>query len=150
VVATVATTEEENVMKKTVRNFVMLVAVALAVTGLALAHDPLYRVTANIPFDFYAGDEHFPSGEYQFVVNEDNSVILADTTSRRTSVVLATPGDAVGNGNGGPALYFDEVGNTHVLVNLRTYNAGLNFPQQNLQMVSAKRGKSVAIVASLR
>ena len=53
-------TEKENVMKKTVRNFAVLAVFAMALTGLSLAQNPTYRVTANIPFDFNVGNQHLP------------------------------------------------------------------------------------------
>jgi len=49
-------------MTKSVRSFVVLVVFAMALAGLSLAQDETYRVRANIPFDFYAGDQLLPAG----------------------------------------------------------------------------------------
>ena len=136
-------------MNNTVRNVVMLVVVALALTGLSLAQDVTDRVTANIPFSFDAGSQHLPAGIYQFAVNEqDHTVTLANTATGRSSWMpsLAFDGGLPGN----PEVDFDVIGGTHVLANLRTYNAGVHFLEQKAEVAAVERGESVAILASLR
>jgi len=142
-------TKEEHVMKKTVRNFVVLAVFAMALTGLSLAQDDTYRVTANVPFDFYAGHQQLPSGMYQFEVNYGNhSVMLRNKTTGRSYALLARPGD--GESVGEAVVEFDLVGDTHILADLKTASTGVNFPEQKATLASAKRRGSVAIVASLR
>ena len=50
---------------------------------------------------------------------------------------------------GKPAIQFDVIAGTHVLTNLTTFNAGVKFPEQNVEVASRERGKPVATVASL-
>ena len=136
-------------MKNTVRNFVVLVVVAMAMTGLSLAQDSTYRVNANVPFEFYAGDQRLPAGMYQFEVSyEDKLVRLRNKTTGRSCNLLARAGnvDSVGEA----VVDFDVVGDTHILADLKTASTGVNFPEQKAMLASATRRGSVAIVASLR
>ena len=104
-------------MKNHVRNFVVLVVFAMALTGLSLAQEDTYRVNANVPFDFLAGDQQLPAGTYQFEVNYGNhSVMLRNKTSGRSYALLARPAD--GEGVGQAVVEFDVIGGTHLLADL--------------------------------
>jgi len=70
-----ATKKEEIVMTKTIRNFVMLMAVALTLTGLSLAQSVTDRVVANIPFSFWVGDQQYSAGTYEFALNDQNHTV---------------------------------------------------------------------------
>lgn len=141
--------KKEHVMKKTVRNFVVLAVFAMAVSGLSLAQDSTFRVNANVPFDFYAGDLQLPAGMYQFVVDyEDHSVLLRNKATGLSYVLLARPGD--GDRSSEAVVEFDVIGDSHRLADLKTASVGVNFPQQKSMLASATRRGSVAIVASLR
>ncbi len=136
-------------MKNTVRNFVVLVVFAMALTGLSMAQDDTYRVNANIPFNFYAGEQQLPAGMYQFEVNYgDHSVTLRNKTTGRSFALLARPGD--GEDAGEAVVEFDVVGDTHMLADLKTSSAGVNFPEEKAMLASATRRGSIAIAASLR
>ncbi len=144
-------------MERTVRNFVMLVVVTLAITAVSMAQRLTDRVTANVPFSFYAGDQQLPAGVYRFAFNEqDNTVRLTNTATGRKDVILALPGDSgrygnfVDEGFPSPTVDFDVIGGNHVLADLRTDTAGVKFAEQKTQIAAAQRGRSVATVASLR
>jgi hypothetical protein len=140
---------EENVMQKTVRNFVALVLFAMAITGLSAAQDSTYRVIANVPFDFYAGSQQLPAGVYQFEVNyETHAVMLRDKATGHSYALLAHPAD--GERDGEAVVDFDVIGDTHMLADLKTASAGVTFSEKKALVASAKRTGSVAIVASLR
>jgi hypothetical protein len=142
-------TKKEHVMQKTVRNFVVLVVFAMALTGLSLAQNPNYRLVANIPFDFNVGNQHLPAGPYLFVVDYDSPVVtVRNTTTGQAEILLTIKGESEGTGN--PLVVFDVIGGTHLLADLKTANRGVNFPESKAQVALAKRGRSVAIVASLR
>ena len=114
-------------MQTTVRNFVVLVVFAMALTGLSLAQDSTYRVTANVPFDFYAGDQQLPAGMYQFEVNyEDHSVMLRNKTTGHSYALLARPGD--GENAGEAVVEFDVIGGAHMLADLKTASTGVELP----------------------
>ncbi len=136
-------------MQKTVRNFVALVVFVMAITGLSVAQDSTYRVIANVPFDFYAGDQQLPAGMYQFEVNyETHAVVLRDKATGRSYALLARPAD--GERDGEAVVDFDVIGDRHMLADLKTASAGVTFPEQKGMVASGKRRGSVAIVASLR
>lgn len=136
-------------MKTTVRKFVVLVVFAMALTALSVAQEATYRVTATVPFDFYAGGQQLPAGTYQFEVNYDNhSVTLRNKASGRGYALLARPED--GEGVGEAVVEFDVIGNTHLLADLKTASAGVNFPERKAMTASAQAMGSVAIVATLR
>ena len=140
---------KEFVMNKTVRSFVVLVVFAIALTGLALAQDDTYRVTANIPFDFYVGDQQLPAGTYQFNVSyAAHTVTLRNHDNGRSYMLTARPGD--GGGSSEAVVDFDVVGGTHLLADLKTASTGVNFPESKTLLASAQRGGSVEIVAALR
>lgn len=136
-------------MKKIVRNFVVLVVFAMAMTGLSLAQESTYRVNANVPFDFYAGDQQLPAGMYQFEVNYDtHSVMLRNKTTGLSYVLLARPGESEDFSDA--VVEFDVVGGTHMLADLKTASAGVNFPEQKALLASSKSRGSIGIAASIR
>jgi hypothetical protein len=140
---------EENVMQKTVRNFVALEVFVMAITGLSVAQDSTYRVIANVPFDFYAGDQQLPAGMYQFEVNyETHGVMLRDKATGRSYALLARPAD--GERDGEAVVDFDVIGGTHMLADLKTASAGVTFPEQKALVASGQNRGTVAIVATLR
>jgi hypothetical protein len=140
---------KESVMSKTIRSFVVLVVFAMALTGLSLAQDDTYRLTANIPFDFYAGDQQLPAGTYLFNVSYGAHIVtLRNHDSGRSYTVLARASDGEGSGNA--MLEFDVVGGAHLLADLKTASTGVNFSESKTLLASAKRGGTVAIVAALR
>ena len=142
-------TKKEHVMQTTVRNFVVLVVFAMALTGLSLAQSPGYRVTANIPFDFNVGNHHLPAGTYLFEVGYGSpAVTLRNTSTGFAEMILAGAGDSEAAGS--PVLVFDVIGENHLLADLKTVDAGVKFPEQKTLRASAKNRGTVAIVAALR
>lgn len=144
-------------MKKTIRSFVVLVAVALTLTGLSLAQSLTDRVVANVPFNFYAGDQQYQAGTYEFVLNDQNHIVtLTNTANNRSKLILALPGESLGYGNqarqgfGRPELQFDSIGGSYVLASLTTKVAGAKFPEENVRLGSTQRGEPVTVAASGR
>ena len=144
-------------MKKTICNFAMLVAVALALTGLSVAQSLTDRVVANIPFSFYAADQQYQAGTYEFVLNDqDHTVTLINTATNRSKMILALPGESLGYGNqarqgfGNPGLQFDSIGGSYVLASLTTDVGGAKFPEENVRLGSTQRGEPITVAASGR
>jgi hypothetical protein len=143
------TQEEENVMKNTARNLVVLAVIAMALTGLSLAQDLTYQMKANIPFDFIVDGHQLPAGSYEFEVGYGNHVVmLRNLATGRGYDFLAIPGD--GDGTRGAVVEFDVYGSNHVLANLKTSSAGVAFHEQKSELASAWKATTVDIVASLR
>ena len=136
-------------MTKSVRSFVVLVVFAMALAGLSLAQDETYRVRANIPFDFYAGDQLLPAGVYLIEVSYGTHVAeLRNHDTGRSYSLVAVPADGEASGN--PVLEFNVAGDRHVLADLKTASTGVNFSESKRAMATAQVTGSVAIVAALR
>jgi hypothetical protein len=56
-------------MKIHPRHVLLLALLAISLTGISFAQQFAYRVAANVPYDFYAGDQLFSAGNYIFAVN---------------------------------------------------------------------------------
>jgi hypothetical protein len=135
-------------MNKIARNLVVLVAFAMTLTGLALAQDSSYHVIADIPFDFFVGQQSLPAGSYSFAVNYGNhSVTLRNHATGRTYELLARPSD--GDRLTQAVVEFDVIAGKHLLADLKTTSSGVDFPEQKVTVATGHRG-SVAILATLR
>ena len=142
-------------MKRISRNLAVLAVFAMALTGLALAQQFSYRVAANIPNDFYVGDQLMSAGNYIFAVNYgDNAVTITNQANGHSSVVLASPiqfaSPGYDNRNKGTVVELNSVGGKYVLADLETRTNGVEFPQAHANRAMAKNEGTVTIVASLR
>ena len=136
-------------MTKSVRSFVVLVVFAMALTGLSVAQNETYHVRANIPFDFYAGNQLLPAGVYLIDVSYGTHVTeLRNHDTGRTYSLVAVPADGEGSGNS--VVEFEVAGNRHVLADLKTASTGVNFSESKRVLATAQVTGSVAIVAALR
>jgi hypothetical protein len=136
-------------MKYRVRNFVVLSVFAMALTGLSLAQTNSYRLAANIPFDFYAGDQQLPAGAYLFNVGYEAHVVsLRNQDTGRTYMVLAVPAD--GEASGEVVVEFEVIGDSHALASLKTASTGVAFAESKRVRMSAQSRGSVAITAAVR
>ena len=136
-------------MKKTVCSFAVLAVFAMVLTGLSPAQDDTYRVAANIPFDFYAGDIQIPAGNYLFNVSYGNhSVTLRNHDTGQTYIFLAEPAD--GDQRVAAVLDFDVIADHYLLADVKTADSGVAFRESKPAMASAQHRGSVAIVAALR
>jgi hypothetical protein len=82
-------------MKKSLGKLVALVLFAVALTGMAVAQDDAYVFLANIPFNFYAGGQLLPAGEYKIWVNlEDRVVTVGQKATGSRHMLLGLPDDS--------------------------------------------------------
>jgi len=142
-------------MKTHVRYVTMLAIFALTLTGLSVAQQFRYRVAANIPYDFYAGDQLMSAGNYIFAVNYgDNAVTITNQANGHSSVVLASPvqfaSPGYDNRDKGTVVELTSVGGKYVLADLETRTNGVTFAQAHANRTTAKNEGTVTIVASLR
>jgi hypothetical protein len=151
------TTEEEIIMMKRIAcSLVVLVAFSMALTGFALAQQFDYRVEANLPVDFYAGDQHLPAGTYLFAVNYgDHAVTMRNQATGRTAVVLASPvvnaSPGYDNRNKSAQVELRSVGGRYVLAEVQGRSSGVEFPvQRTSTLASAESERTITVVASLR
>lgn len=142
-------------MKRIARNLVVLAVFAMALTGLSMAQQFAYRVTANIPYDFHVGDQQLSAGNYTFAVNYgDHAVTITNQANGHSSVVLASPvvyaSPGYDNRDKATVVELKSVGGQYVLADLKTRSAGVDFSAANSSRSLAKNEGTVTIVASLR
>lgn len=142
-------------MKRIARNLIVLAVFAMVLTGLSMAQQFTYRVTASIPYDFYVGDQLMSAGNYIFAVNYgDRAVTITNQANGHSSLVLASPIEFASSGydnrNKGTVVELNSVGGKYVLADLETRTNGVSFPQGQGNRTMAKNERTVTIVASLR
>jgi len=142
-------------MKRIARNLIVLAVFAMVLTGLSMAQQFTYRVTASIPYDFYVGDQLMSAGNYIFAVNYgDRAVTITNQANGHSSLVLASPIEFASSGydnrNKGTVVELNTVGGKYVLADLETRTNGVSFPQGRGNRTMAKNEGTVTIVASLR
>jgi hypothetical protein len=142
-------------MKIHIRHVLMLAALALSLTGMSFAQQFVYRVAANVPYDFYVGDQLFSAGNYFFSVNYgDRAVTITNQANGHSSVVQAFPIEYASPGydrrDNGTVVELASVGNRYVLSDVQTRTNGVSFPMGSNARTRAKNEGVVTLVASLR
>ena len=136
-------------MKRIARNLMVLSVLAVALTGLAVGQQAVYRVVADIPFDFYAGSQHCDAGTYQFAVDYgDHAVTLQNQKTGHRFVLMAMPGD--GTKNAEAEVEFNLVGGGYALTDIATRSTGVHFYERETRLSSARPEGPVTIAAMLR
>ena len=113
-------------MKIHIRHVLMLAALALSLTGMSFAQQFAYRVSANVPYDFYVGDQLFSAGNYFFAVNYgDRAVTITNQANGHSSVVQASPIEYASPGydrrDKGTVVELASVGDRYVLFDVQTH-----------------------------
>lgn len=135
-------------MRKNIRRFVALSCFAIALSGAALAQDlPKAVVRANIPFDFYAGNQKLPAGEYTLKVGVDRRITLRNQESGMTCFLLSMPADEAAGSKA--SLIFDEVAGAYLLYSLEDSNVSVNFYESKTLLARAN-DRSTVMVALAR
>jgi hypothetical protein len=142
-------------MRTHIRHLVLLAVFAISLTELAVAQQFAYRVAANIPYDFYIGDQQYLAGNYLFAVNYgDHAVTITNQTSGHSSVVFASPLEPASPGydSRDKATFVElvPVGDRYLLSDVQTRTNGVSFPKGSLPRTAATNEGIVTIVASLR
>jgi hypothetical protein len=134
-------------MKRNARNLVGWAVLMIALTGLSLAQDSAYHVSASIPFNFAVEGQQLPAGTYYLDVNYQTHVVsLRNKETGRSWAVVARPDD--GNHFTQAVLDFVTINGGRVLADLKTPSAGVSFSQAK-SLVASQRGTPV-VVAMLR
>ena len=106
-------------MKNPIRSLLLVLSLLAVALGIAQAQNPDY-LKVNIPFDFVAGNNHLPAGEYQLRrVNESNPSLLRMTNAKGDFAYLSimhTEGLATSD----TRFVFLNSGERYVLTALRT------------------------------
>ena len=142
-------------MKRIARNLVVLAVFAMALTGLSMAQQFAYRVSANIPYGFYVGDQQLSAGNYIFTVNYgDHAVTMTNQSNGHSSVVLAAPiayaSPGYDNRDKATVVELASVRGQYVLADIKTRSSGVSFAASSSDRKLAENGGIVTIIASLR
>jgi hypothetical protein len=134
-------------MTNYIRKFVGLAAVAVALSGAVFAQDlPKATVRANIPFDFYAGDQKLPAGVYTLTVTVDRRITLRNQETGSTYFMLSKPGDGVVYSKS--CLTFDTVGGVYLLHSLEDNSVSVSFFESRALLANASNRSTVTIAAA--
>ncbi len=139
-------------MKKHLK-LVALVLFAVALTGAAMAQDDAYIFLANIPFNFYAGGQQLPAGEYKIWVNlEDRVVTIGEKATGSRHMLLALPDDSSRDGR--TVLTFRLAGgDVYALREVQGPDLGVSFKasgSKHAMSAQSQKPESVQIVAEAR
>jgi hypothetical protein len=81
---------------------------------------------ANVPFDFYAGGQKMPAGNYTISVDLGTHMItLSDDSDERKMFLIGT---IAGDGDDNSELVFEHSGNTYALEEVKSDVVDLTFP----------------------
>lgn len=133
----------------------LLTVLAMSLVGFCAAQEFSYRVAANIPVDFYVGDQHMPAGNYLFIVNyENHAVTVQNQDNRQNTVVVGSPVMLASPGYSqrdiGTTVQLNSVRGRYVLANVITRNDGVTFSESRVNGMSASNERGMTILASLR
>jgi hypothetical protein len=126
-----------------------LVAVFTLFAGFGFAGTATMRI--SVPFDFYAGDQQLPAGEYTFQMGsplaQTASVVTVRAKGGEGLCILATqPGTDLADAK----LLFNKYGNKHFLtsVSIKGLKAGVQMMQLEKELrAQAERGRNTVIIA---
>ena len=102
---------------------------------------------ANIPFDFYVGEQKMPAGNYTIGVYLDAEMItVRDGSGKHLAFLMGT---SAGEGGGMSELVFEHSGNTYVLQKVESDVIDLTFgariPEQGTESRMASPAVEVAL-----
>ena len=142
-------------MKAHIRYLIMLAVAVIALTGMSLGQQFTYRVVANMPYDFYVGDQQFSAGDYTFAVNYgDRAVTITNQANGHSSVVLASPIEFASPGYvnryRGAVVELVSAGGRYVLSDLQTRTNGVSFAKGSYPRTASNNEGTVTIAAIVR
>ncbi|MEO8591706.1 MAG: hypothetical protein ABI759_00145 [Candidatus Solibacter sp.] len=108
------------------------------------------KLTANIPFPFYAGKVAMPAGEY--TVNHDRGILTVRKADGRSSgAMFLTRQENLPKPAANPVLVFNQYGNTFFLSSVRSPYAsdGVTIPKTRTEIEYAKAATQPTITASV-
>ena len=142
-------------VKRLICTLGMLAVLTMVLTGLAQAQQFAYRVAADIPTDFYVGDQQFPAGSYTFSVNYGNhAVTVTNQANLQSFVVLASPvvyaSPGYDNREKDAVVKLKSIGGRYQLADIKTRTAGVTFSSGNTGGTIAENAAPLTVVASRR
>ncbi len=134
-------------MKSPVRSLLLVLSLMAGAFGLAQAQSPDY-LKVNVPFDFYAGNNHLPAGEYQVRrVNESEPSLLRMSNAKGDFTLLSIMHTA-GLATDDTRFVFSNSGETHVLTAVRTARDTYNLHDRRANRMRKVAAAEYSIVGS--
>ena len=123
-------------MKKQILNIVVALSViaALSIAGFAGLSAP---IKANIPFDFMAGGQKFPAGDYAVRTGIIQGTLEVRNLKTKQTVFAISQGLEVRAGSK-PQLVFRRYGNQYFLAKATDYSGGIELPKSKAEREAAK------------
>jgi len=123
-------------MKKQILNIVVALSViaALSIAGFAGLSAP---IKANIPFDFMAGGQKFPAGDYAVRTGIIQGMLEVRNLKTKQTVFAISQGLEVRAGSK-PQLVFRRYGNQYFLAKATDYSGGIELPKSKAEREAAK------------
>jgi len=123
-------------MKKQILNIVVTLSViaALSIAGFAGLSGTL---KANIPFDFMAGGQKFPAGDYAVRTGIIQGTLEVRNLKTNQAVFAISQGLEVRAGSK-PQLVFRRYGNQYFLAKATDYSSGIELPKSKAEREAAK------------
>ena len=140
-------------MKNYLRRLAALALFAVALAGAAWAQDNTHLVRFNIPFDFYAGGQLLPAGEYTISVNMvEHEITIGQKATGSRSFLLGSAG--AGSRDDRTVLTFKLVADqAYALRELQAPDFGLSFKataRQGSMRAQNQSNKTVTVIAEAK
>jgi len=117
--------------------------------GAGLAHAELEQtMVANVPFDFYAGNQEMPAGTYEVRFDPASDLILISDRSKQHEGFLMGTRES----DGAPdisELVFDHTGSEYYLKDMKSYNVELSFRVKRSESSAALKNRSTQIEVAM-
>jgi hypothetical protein len=105
-------------------------------------------VVANVPFDFYAGNQEMPAGTYEVRFDPASQLILMSDRSKQHEGFLM--GRREGDGASDISeLVFDHTGSNYYLKGMKSYNVELTFRVQRSESSAALKNHSTQVEVAM-
>jgi hypothetical protein len=140
-------------MKNKFCKLAVLALFAVGLTGAALAQDVEHLVRANIPIDFYVGNQLMPAGEYKISFSVDeHQITIGQIATGRAAFLMGSPDD--GSRDERTVLTFKLVaGDVYALREFQAPDLGLSFkataPQGSMRAQN-QRNQSMTVIADTK
>src|SRR5262249_51178935 len=109
-----------------------VLAFALSMVGVSLAHAEVDQVeTANIPFDFYAGNQQMPAGTYTIGLDLQGDIITLNDGGGHAAILMGVP--AGDDGKYESQLVFDHSGDSYFLREVKSDLLDVDLPTTKAQ-----------------
>jgi hypothetical protein len=128
---------------------ILSAACLFLIVGAGLAQVQLDQtVVANVPFDFYVGNQEMPAGIYEVKFDSASELILLSDHSRQHESFLM--GTREGNGASDISeLVFEHTGSDYYLKDMKSYDVELSFRVKRSESNAALNNRSTQVEVAM-